>query len=51
MGWEYVHICIDDCSRVAYAEVLGDETGATWPRLSAAPSRGIGGGVYGCAAC
>ena len=24
-GWEYVHICIDDYSRVAYAEVLGDE--------------------------
>ena len=22
-GWEYVHICIDDYSRVAYAEVLG----------------------------
>ena len=24
-GWEYVHICIDDYSRVAYAEVLADE--------------------------
>jgi transposase InsO family protein len=29
IGWEYVHVCVDDCSRVAYAEVLGDETGAT----------------------
>jgi transposase InsO family protein len=29
IGWEYVHVCIDDCSRVAYAEVLGDETGPT----------------------
>jgi transposase InsO family protein len=29
VGWEYVHVCIDDCSRVAYAEVLGDETGST----------------------
>jgi transposase InsO family protein len=29
IGWEFVHICVDDCSRVAYAEVLGDETGAT----------------------
>jgi len=28
-GWEYVHVCVDDCSRVAYAEVLGDERGAT----------------------
>jgi transposase InsO family protein len=29
IGWEFVHVCIDDCSRVAYAEVLGDETGPT----------------------
>jgi transposase InsO family protein len=29
IGWEFVHVCIDDCSRVAYAEVLSDETGAT----------------------
>lgn len=25
-GWEYVHIAIDDYSRLAYAEVLDDET-------------------------
>lgn len=24
-GWEYVHVCVDDYSRVAYAEVLADE--------------------------
>ncbi len=24
-GWEFVHVCIDDYSRVAYAEVLSDE--------------------------
>ncbi len=24
-GWEFVHVCIDDYSRVAYAEVLPDE--------------------------
>lgn len=24
-GWEYVHVCVDDHSRVAYVEVLGDE--------------------------
>ena len=29
IGWEYVHVAIDDCTRVAYAEVLGDEGGAT----------------------
>jgi transposase InsO family protein len=25
VGWEYVHIAIDDCTRLAYAEVLSDE--------------------------
>lgn len=29
IGWEFVHVCVDDCSRVAYAEVLGDEKGPT----------------------
>jgi transposase InsO family protein len=29
IGWEFVHVCVDDCSRVAYAEVLGDEQGPT----------------------
>ncbi len=24
-GWEYVHVCVDDYSRLAYAEVLPDE--------------------------
>jgi transposase InsO family protein len=28
-GWEYLHVCIDDASRVAYAEVLPDEKGVT----------------------
>jgi transposase InsO family protein len=28
-GWEYVHIAIDDCTRLAYAEVLGDEKAIT----------------------
>ena len=28
-GWEFVHVCVDDCSRVAYAEVLGNERGVT----------------------
>lgn len=28
-GWEYVHVCIDDFSRVAYVEVLEDERGET----------------------
>ncbi len=29
VGWEYVHIAIDDYSRLAYAEVLPDEKAAT----------------------
>jgi transposase InsO family protein len=28
-GWEFVHVCIDDASRLAYAEVLADEKGVT----------------------
>ena len=28
-GWDYVHIAIDDCTRLAYAEVLNDEQAAT----------------------
>ncbi|HEX7298528.1 MAG TPA: IS481 family transposase [Solirubrobacteraceae bacterium] len=29
VGWDYVHIAIDDATRLAYAEVLGDEKGLT----------------------
>jgi transposase len=28
-GWEFVHVCVDDATRLAYAEVLADEKGAT----------------------
>ena len=28
-GWEFVHVAIDDHSRIAYAEILDDETGAS----------------------
>jgi transposase InsO family protein len=28
-GWEFVHIAIDDCTRLAYAEVLTDERATT----------------------
>jgi hypothetical protein len=27
IGWEAVHVAIDDCSRLSYAEVLRDERG------------------------
>jgi transposase InsO family protein len=29
VGWDYVHIAIDDATRLAYAEVLADEKAAT----------------------
>lgn len=28
-GWDYVHVAVDDTSRVAYVEILDNETGAT----------------------
>jgi transposase InsO family protein len=28
-GWEFVHVCVDDHSRLAYAEVLADEKAST----------------------
>ncbi len=28
-GWEFVHVCVDDATRLAFAEVLPDERGAT----------------------
>jgi transposase InsO family protein len=27
LGWEYVHVCVDDATRLAYAEVMADERG------------------------
>jgi transposase InsO family protein len=29
IGWDYVHIAVDDCTRMAYAEVLEDERAIT----------------------
>jgi transposase InsO family protein len=28
-GWEFVHVCVDDATRLAYVEVLEDEKGRT----------------------
>jgi len=25
VGWDFVHVCVDDCTRLAYVEVLDDE--------------------------
>jgi transposase InsO family protein len=29
IGWDYVHVCIDDATRLAYVEVLADEKATT----------------------
>jgi transposase InsO family protein len=29
IGWEYVHVCVDDATRIAYVEVLADERAVT----------------------
>jgi len=29
LGWEYVHVCVDDATRLAYVEVLADEKAVT----------------------
>ena len=29
LGWEYVHVCVDDATRLVYVEVLDDETALT----------------------
>jgi len=29
IGWEYVHVAVDDHSRVAYVEVLADQLGTS----------------------
>ena len=28
-GWDYVHVCVDDHSRVGFAQIYPDETGAS----------------------
>jgi transposase InsO family protein len=29
VGWDFLHVCVDDATRIAYVEVLPDERGAT----------------------
>jgi transposase InsO family protein len=44
-GWEFVHVCVDDATRLAYVEVLPDERGATaagFLRRAAAWFKGMG---------
>jgi transposase InsO family protein len=44
-GWEFVHVCVDDATRLAYVEVLADERGVTAARFlrrAAAWFKGMG---------
>jgi transposase InsO family protein len=44
-GWEFVHVCVDDTTRLAYVEVLADERGVTTARFlrrAAAWFKGMG---------
>ena len=45
IGWEYLHVCVDDATRLAYTEVLTDEKGescAGFLLRAAAWYRGLG---------
>ena len=45
IGWEYVHVCVDDATRLAYVEVLPDERGtscAAFLRRAVAHYRAVG---------
>jgi transposase len=51
VGWEFVHIAIDDHSRLAYAEVLGDEKATTaigFLRRAVVFTAATGSGSNGC---
>jgi transposase len=41
IGWEYVHVCIDDATRLAYVEVLSDEKGDHRHRIPASRCRAL----------
>jgi hypothetical protein len=44
VGWEFVHVCVDDATRLAYVEVLPGEKATTawagpWPSTAPMGSR------------
>jgi transposase len=38
-GWEFVHVCIDDATRLVYVEVLADEKASTAVAFLRAPNK------------
>jgi hypothetical protein len=47
IGYEYVHVCVDDATRLAYVEVLPDERPE--PRSASCAARGSGIAATACA--
>jgi hypothetical protein len=43
IGWEALHVCIDDAMRLAYSEILADERKARAVAFSSAPLAGLRG--------
>jgi hypothetical protein len=37
IGWEFLHVCVDDATRVAYAEVLPDERAVLTAHVTKTP--------------
>ena len=44
IGWEFTHVCIDDCSRLAYGEVCPTSGPAPWWGSCVGPWGGFAGG-------
>ena len=40
VGWDFVHVCVDDATRVAYVEVLATSAAPPPPPSSTVPSAG-----------
>jgi hypothetical protein len=38
-GWEYVHVCIDDASRIAFSQIMPDEKARSAVRSPTSRSR------------
>jgi transposase-like protein len=51
IGWEYVHVAIDDCRRLAYAEVWAAERGETVAGFLRRACRWFAAGASGSSAC
>ena len=51
IGWEYVHVAVDDATRLAYVEVLDDEKDRPPPASSDEQSASSAAGASGSSGC